>query len=147
MLIPLEWWPYIWLGVIVISAVIEFSTASLVSIWVTGGALVGLVLSLFNVDPVIQIIVVLVISLVCMFTLRKIVFNRFTKNQKEQNVGLEFLNGKKLTLLTPVTKTELGTAKINGVVWQIATQNGEEIEAGEVVKPVSIQGNVITVIK
>ena len=147
MIIPIEYWPYIWLGVIVITAIIEFSTITLVSIWITAGAVVGLVLSLFEVDPTIQIIVVLIVSLVCILTLRKVVFKRLTKTPKRTNVGLEFLDGKDLVLLTPVTKLELGTAKVNGVVWQIASETGEEIEAGATVTPVSIKGNVITVKK
>ena len=111
MIIPIEYWPYIWLGVIVITAIIEFSTITLVSIWITAGAVVGLLLSLFEVDPTIQIIVVLIVSLVCILTLRKVVFKRLTKTPKCANVGLEFLDGKDLVLLTPVTKLELGTAK------------------------------------
>ena len=87
-----------------------------------------------------------IVTIVTLLSLRKIVLNKIV-NRSNSTVGLEFLEGKTLTLLTPVTKTELGTAKVNGVVWSIASQNGEEIEQGAVVTPVSISGNVITVKK
>ena len=46
---------FFWLGVIVISLVVEAMTAGLVSVWLVPGALVSLVLSLFKVQLFVQI--------------------------------------------------------------------------------------------
>ena len=62
-------WVYIWLGVVVVTLVVEFVTFDLVSVWLSFGALVALILAACKVSYEIQIIVAVVISLVLIFIL------------------------------------------------------------------------------
>ena len=52
---------YIWLGITVLSLVIEAFTTELISIWVAGGALVALILSAINGVPYYAEIIVFVV--------------------------------------------------------------------------------------
>ena len=48
-------WMYLWLAVIVITAVIEIITVGLTSIWISGGALAALIVCLCGGHPGLQI--------------------------------------------------------------------------------------------
>ena len=73
-------WVYVWLGVVVISLILEFVTFELVSIWVSLGSLVAMILAFCGVRYEIQIIVAVVISIVCILSLRKVALKFLTKN-------------------------------------------------------------------
>jgi len=50
-------------------------------------------------------------------------------------------------LLSPITTDEKGTISINGVVWNVISNNGEEIEEGKVVEVTEVSGNKLIVRK
>ena len=55
-------WMYLWLAVIVITAVIEIITVGLTSIWISGGALAALIVCLLGGHPGLQIAVFFVVT-------------------------------------------------------------------------------------
>ena len=55
-------WMYLWLAVIVITAVIEIITVGLTSIWISGGALAALIVCLCGGHPGLQIAVFFVVT-------------------------------------------------------------------------------------
>ena len=58
------------------------------------------------------------------------------KTNADAVIGAEF------TLLTDIGFNQTGTIKINGVVWNVNTENEkEEISAGTIVRVLRIQGN------
>ena len=77
-----EMMPLIWLGIIVLSIVVEASTMGLVAVWFLPGALVSLVLALFEVGLPWQITVFVVLAAVMLFFGKK---NLPTVRQKRKD--------------------------------------------------------------
>lgn len=132
-------WIWIWLAIIVLSVVIEAVTMELVSCWCIVGGICALILALCHVPVEIQWIVFGVVSVALLLGLRKVTHKLLIKDNEKTNVEAEF--GKTAVLITPITKSELGTIKIKGIVWTVTTADHSEIDAGETVQLVNIDGN------
>lgn len=131
---------WIWLGVTVLSLVIEFTTFDLASIWFAFGGILAMILAACKVPLVVQLIVFISVSLVLLLSLRKIALRFFLKGDGLKT-NTESIVGNEYVLLSDVTKDEMGTIKINGVVWNVVSQTGESINKGERVEVVDIKGN------
>jgi len=138
-------WVYIWLGVVALTMILEFITMELVSIWISIGALVALILAACGVGYEIQIIVAIVVSIGCILGLRKVTLKLLNKNKDKTN--LDLIIGVKTKLLTPITKDEIGSVKHNGITYSAVTIDGSEIAEGEYVVIKEIQGNKLIVKK
>lgn len=138
-------WIWIWVAVIVLSLVVEFSTLDMVSLWTAIGGVIALILAATGVKLEIQLIVFFVVSIVLLLSLRKIALKYLLKNNTK--TGTDALIGKTFRLLSPITEDEMGTIKINGVVWNVTTENNTEITEGEKVEIVRLQGNKFIVKK
>ncbi len=138
---------WIWLAVIVVTAVVEMLTMEVVSIWFTFGAIIPFILSATNVVGwEIQIIVFVVVSAVLILSLRKITKKFLLRNSNEKT-NLDSIIGKKYRLIDRTDFENNGTVKVNGVVWSVLSDNGEAIESGEIVQIVKIDGNKLIVKK
>lgn len=133
-----EMMPYIWLGVIVLSIVLEALTMGLVAVWFLPGALVSLVLSLFHVGLLWQLAVFIVLAVVMLFLGKKI-FRPFGKKVK---TNTEALIGQTAVIIEQVCNVEgRGTAKIEGKVWSARAERDDAIlETGDHVEIVDIRG-------
>ena len=139
-------WVYIWLGVVVASLILEFVTMELVSVWVSIGAFVGMILALCGVNYIVQLIVAIVISVGCILGLRKVTLKFLNKNQDKTNLDLAV--GTHVKLLEDVTEEKNGSAKYNGVVWSVkAEDETKTFKAGTFVEIVKVQGNKLVVKK
>lgn len=138
-------WIYIWLGITVISLVVEFITFDLVSVWISLGAFVAMILAACKVGYEIQIIVAIVISIGCLLGLRKVALKWLTKSKEKTNIDL--IIGKKVKLLSKITEDQMGTVKINGITYSAKSSNDEQINEGEYVIIEKIEGNKLIVKK
>ena len=138
-------WVYIWLGVVALTMVLEFITMELVSIWISLGALVAMILAACGVGYEIQIIVAIVVSIGCILGLRRVTLKLLNKNKDKTNMDL--IIGVKTKLLTPITKDEMGSVKHNGITYSSITENGTEVAEGEYVVIQEIKGNKLIVKK
>lgn len=137
-------WLWIWLAVVVVSLVVEFSTMELVSIWFVLGGLVAMILSAFHVMVEIQIAVFIVISVALLLSLRKIVLKYFSKNSEKTN--FEAIIGQTYEIIDPIKKNQNGSIKINDVVWTAVSENPDvEIKSGIEVLAVALRGNKVIV--
>lgn len=131
---------YIWLGIIVLAVIVEFSTSEMISIWFAGGGLVSTILAGFGVSWYIQLPVFIVISFVGMLVFRKYVMTKLNKNVEKTNA--DSVIGKDFALLTPIKFNSTGTIKVNDVIWNVITANpNEEVKEGTIVTVKEIKGN------
>ncbi|MDD4839650.1 MAG: NfeD family protein [Clostridia bacterium] len=137
---------WVWVGILVLSAIIEFATVEMVAIWFSVGAIVGLICALFSAPIWLQIVLFVVVSAALMLFLRTISLKWLLRNAKEKT-NIDVLIGQKIKLITAVTEDEFGSAKHNDVVWTVAGEDGFTAEAGEYVKVVEIKGNKLIVSK
>ena len=80
--------PYVWLGVIVVMAIIEGVTTQMVSIWFVFGALVAFIVSLFGVALPIQLIVFAAVSTVMLVITRPLVKKLCTLKRRIQTLDV-----------------------------------------------------------
>lgn len=138
---------WVWIGIIVATALVEFLTLDLTSIWFTVGAIVPMILSIVGgVRWEIQVVVFIVLSIVLILSLRKVTRKFLLRNAKEKT-NLDSLVGKVYKLIDPINGDDAGAIKVNGVVWSAISKKNENIEKGEKVKIVKIEGNKFIVEK
>lgn len=130
--------PLIWLGVLVLSILVEATTMGLVAVWFMPGALISLVLSLFDVGLPWQIAVFVVLAVVLLLFGRKL-FRPFNKKVK---TNTEALIGQIAVITEQVCNVESrGAAKLNGQEWSArAEQDDQSLEVGDRVLVVAIRG-------
>lgn len=136
---------WVWLGVIVITAVLEFATMDTTSIWFTAGALIPFILSAIGgISWIIQ--VVLFVALSCLFiVLLRPLAKKYLLKGVNHKTNAEAYIGKEYKLLSSYDGENLGTIKINGVVWNAISK--DPIEKDTIVKVVQIDGNKLVVEK
>ena len=130
---------YVWLGLVVVTIIIEFLTLELVSIWVSLGSLVGLILELCGVPLEWQIVVAVVVTIVCILGLRRFCVKFLLKSKEKTNMDIYI--GAKEKLVTKIDGDGLGSIRINGVTWSAKSENGESIKEGSLVEILRLEGN------
>lgn len=133
-------WIWIWVGIIAISLVIEFTTMEMVSLWTAIGGVCSLILAALNVSEEIQLIVFFTVSIILLLSLRKLAIKYLLKNNN-QKVGTDRIMGTKTRLITEITAENPGTIKVNGVIWSAITENSEPLAENTIVEIVEIRGN------
>lgn len=130
---------WLWLGALVVFAIVEASTVSLVSIWFVGGSLAALIAALLGGELWLQILLFLAVSALLLLCLRPLT-KKFLAPKKVQtnapaNIG-------KLAVVTEDINNlhSLGAVKLSGLTWSARSANGEPIKAGTVVRVTGIEG-------
>ncbi|MBR5797959.1 MAG: NfeD family protein [Clostridia bacterium] len=126
---------YIWAAVIVAALLLEGITFGLVSIWFVPGALVALVLSLFDVAMHWQILAFAVITVVTLFFGLKI-------RRKKTKTNVDALIGKIVLITEEVNNIEArGAGKLNGQVWSVRAKDpAQALVPGDQAVVVAIEG-------
>ena len=129
---------WVWLGLLVLSIIVEAATMGLVAVWFMPGILAALVLALFEVGAGWQITVFLLLSVLVMIFGKKF-FKPFGRKEK---TNAEALIGQIAVITEQVCNVEgRGAAKLNGQEWTArAEQEDDTFEVGDRVKVVDIRG-------
>ena len=129
---------YIWLAIFVVAFIVEIATPSaLVSFWFAVGALASMGACALKLSAVVQIILFLVVSLVCLFAVRPIAANMLRGEQI--GTGAERIIGRRFHLLKEVTDIANGEIKVNDVLWKVKSSQ-PFIEKGTLVEVLAIDG-------
>ena len=138
---------WIWLAVIVVTAIAEFATMEIVSIWFTFGAIIPFILSATKtVAWWVQIIIFVLISSLLVFLLRSVT-KKFLLRNSNGKTNLDVIIGQKFKMLERTDFENIGSVKINDVIWSAIAENQETIEKNEIVQVVKISGNKLIVKK
>lgn len=130
----------LWLILLVVFLVVEAVTVGLVSIWLAGGALAALLLSLTGVGLVWQVVLFLVVSFALLFFTRPLAGKYLNAHREKTNY--EGLIGE----IVKVTETidnyaQTGTAVARGLDWTARSSDNEKrIEAGSLAKVLEVSG-------
>ena len=139
-------WPaLVWLGVVILALIVEAETADMGAICFVPGSVVAMVLAVLRVDPVIQIVVCVVMS-VTLLVLAKTVLKKYVKkNHKVIKTNVDAMEGKTATVEECIDNSrDQGVVKINGQLWSARMENDVETAAkGEHVTVVRVQGSKI----
>ena len=136
---------WLWAGIAIASVILEIATVSaLVSIWFAFGALVAMIIAIFNNTFWLQMVVFLVVSLVLALALRPLTTKLLRGTAIPTNA--DRLIGQRKTLREAVT-TEMGTLKAGGLIWNVLSNDGKPIEEGTEVEILAMDGNKLIVKK
>ena len=136
---------WIWAATFLITLVVEIVTVELASIWFAIGSFVSFILALFGVGKTIQIIVFLVVSVAMFVGFRPICKKLF--KDKDEKTNVDSVVGTTHVLESAISGETPGEVKVNGVSWRAVSKSGEDIEKGEKVVIVEVQGNKFIVEK
>ena len=137
----MEYMTFFWLGVIVVSLIVEALTAGLVSIWLVPGALASMVLALFKLPLFVQIPVFLVLSVACI-VLGKTLFRRYFEPKSKTKTNVDALVGARAVVTERVDNLSgCGQVRVDSQIWSARSIDPEIIfEVGEVVSVMAIEG-------
>lgn len=137
----------IWLGVFVISIIVEALTAEIVSIFFAAGSVIALIISFIpGVTWWIELIVFVVISAATLLGLRPLVNKLLNKEKRLTNV--DEMIGKKGVMIKGCDELNYGEIKVNGVIWTAVSEDEKiAINEKEVVEIVAVKGNKLVVKK
>lgn len=132
----------LWAAVFIAALVIESQTAELVAIWFLPGALISLVLSLFQVPIWIQVTVFLVLSAILMVLAFKFFRRLLLKNVGKTKTDTDLLIGKQARVEEDINNAQMqGAVKIDGKVWSARmVEDSQTAQVGEFVTVESISG-------
>ncbi|HOC80965.1 MAG: NfeD family protein [Bacilli bacterium] len=138
---------WIWLGIFVLSVIIEAVEPDLVSIWFAAGALLAIILSIIPGIPFwVEIIVFLVIAFVLIFAIRPLAKKYLYKKEVKSNIEEKI--GEKCVVIKAINELSHGEVKLNGVIWTAVAKNKSEVfEEQAVVTIIGVDGNKLIVEK
>lgn len=137
---------FFWLGVVILSAVVEGATMGLVSIWFVPGALVAMLIAGVSDLIWLEAIVFAVLSVLSLIFVRKW-FKEHPLINRRTKLNADRLEGKCGIIEETVDNIHAtGSVRIEGIVWTARTEDPELIiEPEAVVEIVRIEGNKLIV--
>ncbi len=132
----MEWLIYLWLGIFVGALAFEFITADMVSIWFSLGAIPSFILALFEVNPIIQVIVFALTTAVLLFFTRPVVLKYFKVNEIKTNV--DSVIGQEGHVISRISANVVGRVKLRAQEWSAISD--EDIEVDEKIRVLDIEG-------
>ena len=129
----------IWIGLMVVFAIVEASTVSMVSLWFIGGSLGGLIVTLLGGGLWLQIAVFLVVSVALLACLRPFVRKYVTPKKTATNVDMVL--GRSAYLTQTVDNLRgTGALKLDGKEWTVRSTDESVLPEGTLVKIVKLEG-------
>lgn len=129
----------IWLVVVIAMAVIEALTMGLTTIWFAAGGVGALIAAALGGNMILQVIVFIVVSIICLIFTRPIAVRYFNKDRERTNA--ESLIGRQAIVTCAINNLlGEGQATLNGMEWTARSANDEKIAIGEVVIVKEISG-------
>lgn len=135
----MSYMPFFWIAVMVLAVVAESMTTALVAIWFMPSAIISMILAFFKVPIPVQATVFLVISALLIIFSRTI----FKKTVAAHHVATnaDAVIGETAIVTERICNIEnKGLVKVRGQVWSARSADGNDLEAGELVSVISIEG-------
>ena len=135
-------WFWIYLGVMVVSIIVEVSTTDLTSFWFAIGALGGLIADLCGAPVWLSLTIFSIVSVICIIFLRPIVKKRFDSGTIPTNVDSAI--GKVVMVCSKITKDNPGEVKYEGIIWTAVSEK-DTFEVNDKVRIIRVEGNKLIV--
>ena len=131
---------WLWIGIIVISLVVEVFTEQLVSIWFVPSAFITAIFSLCKMGGIWQALSFVILSIAGIVLSR--VFLAGKKSNTDTRTNVEALIGERCVVTERIDNfSECGQVKIKGQYWTARGAGENDVfEVGDALKVVSIEG-------
>ena len=131
--------PYFWIAVMILAVVAEAMTSALTAIWFMPSAIISMILAFFKIPPAIQFLVFAFVSVLLIIVSKNIFKN--TLATKHTPTNADSVIGEQAVVTERVSNMESkGLVKVRGQIWSAKSADGEDLEAGDVVNVISIEG-------
>lgn len=143
----MEWLIFLWLGIIILTIVLEATSYDLISIWFSAGALVSMILAIIDattkleIDWVVQVLVFVIVSLILILSLRPVTKKYLKRIDVKTNI--DTIVGKHGIVVDAIESGERGTVKVDGVIWTAISN--DDVLSDEKVEILAIEGNKLIV--
>lgn len=134
---------FIWACVFLIIELI--TPVALVSIWFVFGSVVAGILALLKMDITYQLIAFISCSILSLLVFRPLLEKYYMPKLVKTNA--DRLIGQKMRLEDDYYEKHWGTLQINGITWNVASENSMPIKKGELVEIIDIVGSKLIVRK
>lgn len=129
----------IWLALMVLFALVEAATVSLVSLWFVGGSLAAMVAALLGGSGMVQMLAFVLVSAVLLACLRPFVRKFVTPKKTPTNADLVL--GREAYLSEAVDNLRgTGALRLDGKEWTVRSADGSVLPAGSLVKIIRLEG-------
>ena len=128
----------IWIGLFIILLIIEVFTVGLTTIWFAIGAVAALIANQLHASYIIQLIVFIIVSIICIMMVRPLASNYLRGNIISTNADRAI--GKKAVLIKEITNDAWGEVKVNNVLWHCISVDNKPIAKGTTIKVLAIEG-------
>ena len=136
--------PWIWLGILILSCIVEAITFSLTSIWAAIAALPLIFISKTPLDIKWQLLIFVVLTTVLVIFTRPFAVKKLKIGKNKTNV--DSIIGQEVLVTKSIKKFDKGLVKAkNGVIWTAKSKNDSEIEKGSNAIVISVEGNTLTI--
>ena len=129
---------WIWVGLVIIFALIELITLGLYTVWFAFAALIMVFLSLLNISLAFQILIFLAISALLLFFTRPVAIKKFRIGRERTNV--DSLVGMHALVTRNIGEFEKGEVKLNGQIWSARADDNSTISVGTKCEVLRIEG-------
>ena len=135
----------LWLAIIIITILLDLVTSIFLFSGFSIGALVALILNIFDVAIYIQVVVFAIIGIIFILIVSPEIKKNITSNYKDRfKSSEERLIGKEFLAEQDIGKEEV--IKLEGIYWTLKNE-GSLIKRGEKFKVIAVKGNKIIVKK
>ncbi len=141
---------WFWLSLTIFLTVVELSTVQFVSIWLAVGSAVStIIVAIFPTMNIgWQILIFVLVATALLIATRPLVKKILERRTEEHKTNLDLILGKDAVVTEKIDNTfGTGAVKINGLVWSARTDDGSDIEVGEIVSIKKIVGNKLIIMK
>ena len=140
-------WLWIWLGVIIITIIVEIITVGLTSIWLTGGALAALIVCALGGHWGLQLAVFFIVTFLLLYFTRPWAIKHF--NNKKVKTNYEEALGKEVRVTQLVDNRQgSGKAIYNGMEWSARSAEDDVTFAPEELAQVKrVEGVKLVLVK
>jgi len=145
--VQMDYFRIIWLVVLVAFLLIELATMGLTTIWFAGGALVALLAELVGLNPVIQVVLFLIVSVLLLALTRPVAIRHLNRNRIKTNA--ESLIGRTGVVLEEIDNLRAtGCVSVDGQEWTARCASDDDvIQKSQVVTIKEIRGVKLIVSK
>ena len=132
----------IWAVIFVLAMFIEAQTAEMVAVWFMPGALISLVLSIFEVKTYVQVIVFVAASVILLILAKTVFRKKLARLYSKQKTDTDLLIGRTVRVEEDIVNSEeRGAVRINGQTWSARMDDDNESAiVGEMVTVLKISG-------
>lgn len=130
---------FIWIIFAVFMLICEALTTQLVSIWFVIGGVAAAVTCIFTDNILIQSIVFIVVSLICLIATRPFV-KKFNAKKKEPTNSDRLIGRIGIVTLDIINSKGEGQVNVDGKIWSAKSDDEREIKKGANVRITAIEG-------